>query len=133
MSTNTHNLAATMGRSTVSGMVSKVAQVSTRFVTVPIVIAHLGLAGYGIWSIVMTTAAYMRFGSVGIKSAFQKYVAEATGSGDYEKTNELLSTGCAAMFVLSLLGLLPICVFSRQLAKAAGVPAEFLTSTARSI
>ena len=32
----------------------------------------------------MATAAYMRFGSAGLKSAFQKYVAEATGSGDFE-------------------------------------------------
>ena len=68
--------------------------------TIPIVIAHLGLGGYGIWSIIMTTAAYMRFGSVGIKSAFQKYVAEATGNGDFETANKLLSTGCAAMLVL---------------------------------
>ena len=122
-----------MGRSTVSGMVSKIAQVGTRFVTVPIVIAHLGLAGYGIWSIVMTTAAYMRFGSVGIKSAFQKYVAEATGTGDYETANKLLSTGCAIMAVLSVVGLIPIALFSKQLAGAAGVPGPFLSSAAGSI
>jgi len=114
-------------------MVSKIAQVGTRFVTVPIVIAHLGLAGYGIWSIVMTTAAYMRFGSVGIKSAFQKYVAEATGTGDYETANKLLSTGCAIMAVLSVVGLIPIALFSKQLAGAAGVPGPFLSSAAGSI
>ena len=128
-----HRVAGSIGKNTIFGIIASAFQVGTRFVTVPVVITHLGLDGYGIWAIIMTAAAYMRFGSMGIKSAFQKYVAESTGNGEYEKTNELLSTGCAAMFVLSLLGLVPVCFFSRQLAKAAGVPSEFLTSTARSI
>ena len=126
------NLAATIGRNTFFGVVARIAQVSTRLVTVPIVIAHLSLGGYGIWSIIMTTAAYMRFGSIGIKSAFQKYVAEATGNRDFETANKLLSTGCAIMLVLSLAGLLPIAIFSRELASLAGVPPEFLVSAAHS-
>src|SRR5450631_3802570 len=89
------NLAATIGKNTFLGVVANVTQVGTRLITVPIVIHHLGLGGYGIWNIIMMTSTYMRFGSVGIKSAFQKYVAEATGSGDYETANKLLSTGCA--------------------------------------
>jgi O-antigen/teichoic acid export membrane protein len=127
------DLAKSIGRNTVFGIVSSIVQVATRFVTVPIVIAHLGLGGYGIWSIVMTTAAYMRFGSVGVKSAFQKYVAEATGNGNYEATSKLLSTGCAAMFVLSLAGLIPIAIFSNRIARASGVPGEFLHSSALAI
>lgn len=123
-------LAASIGRNTVFGIFSGAVQVGTRFITIPIVIGHLGLTGYGIWSIIMTAGAYMRFGSVGIKSAFQKYVAEATGNGDYETANKLLSTGCAAMFALSVAGLLPIAFFSRALAKASGVPPEFLKLTA---
>ena len=126
------NLAASIGRNTFFGVVARMAQVSTRLVTVPVVIAHLSLGGYGIWSILMTTAAYMRFGSIGVKSAFQKYVAEATGNGNFETTNKLLSTGCAVMLVLSLAGLLPIAFFSRELATLAGVPPEFLISAAHS-
>src|ERR1700719_669644 len=107
------NLAVAMGKSTLFGIISRVAQVGTRLVTIPIVIAHLGLGGYGIWSIIMTTAAYMRFGSVGVKSAFQKYVAEATGNGDYRTANQLLSTGCAIMLAISVAGLIPISFCSR--------------------
>jgi len=130
--TITHKLAANIGRNTLFGVVARVTQVSTRLVTVPIVISHLGLGGYGIWAIVMTTAAYMRFGSIGVKSAFQKYVAEATGNGDFETANRLLSTGCAVMLAISLAGLLPIALFSRELATLAGVPSEFLASAAHS-
>ena len=126
-------VAASIGRSTLYGVVARIAQVATRLVTVPIVIAHLGLGGYGIWAILMTAAAYMRFGSVGIKSAFQKYVAEATGNGNFERTNELLSTGTAAMFCLSVVGLIPISLFSQKLAELGGVPPEFLKGAAYSI
>jgi O-antigen/teichoic acid export membrane protein len=127
------NLAHTIGRNTVFGVIARVAQVATRLVTIPIVIAHLGLGGYGIWAIIMTSAAYMRFGSVGIKSAFQKYVAEATGNGNYETANQLLSTGCAAMLALSVAVLIPVAWFSTALARIAGVPSEFLHATAQSI
>ena len=127
------DVAVSIGRSTLFGVIARVAQVTTRLVTVPIVIAHLGLGGYGIWAILMTAAAYMRFGSIGIKSAFQKYVAEATGNGNFERTNELLSTGTAAMFCLSVVGLIPISLFSRSLAELGGVPPQFLKAAASSI
>jgi O-antigen/teichoic acid export membrane protein len=128
-----NQLAATIGRSAIFGVISNVVQIATRLVTVPVVIHHLGLDGYGIWSIVMTTATYMRFGSVGAKAAFQKYVAEATGNGDYERANRLLSTGCAVLLVMSVVGLIPVALFSHRLAALAGVPPEFLASAAGSI
>jgi O-antigen/teichoic acid export membrane protein len=127
------SLAASIGKSTIFGIASNGAMVATRLFTVPIVISHLGLDGYGIWAIIMTAAAYMRFGSVGIKSAFQKYVAESTGNGDFERTNRLLSTGSAAMLVLSVVCLIPASIFSSSLARYAGVPRAFLGSTASAI
>lgn len=126
-------LAATIGKSTIFGMVSSGAQIGTRLITVPVVIHHLGLGGYGIWSIIIVTAAYMRFGSAGIKSAFQKYVAEATGNRDFDTANKLVSTGSISMLVLSLIGLIPVALFSKKVAAASGVPAEFLTAAADSI
>jgi len=131
--TSGHQLAASVGRNTIFGIISGFAQVATRLATIPIVIAHLGLGGYGIWAIIMTTAAYMRFGAVGVKSAFQKYVAEATGSGDYNKANKLLSTGCAVMLVLSVAGLIPIFLFSGGIARLAGVPPAFMKETSAAI
>ena len=126
-------LAATIGKNTIFGIVASGVQIATRLVSVPFVIHYLGLGGYGIWSIIMVTAAYMRFGTAGIKSAFQKYVAEATGCGDYEKANRLVSTGAFSMLLLSLAGLIPVAILSHRLAKASGVPPEFLSSAAASI
>jgi len=127
------HLAAMIGKGAMFGMVASAAQIVTRLVSVPVVIHHLGLGGYGIWSVIMVTAAYMRFGSAGIKSAFQKYVAEATGSGDYHKANQLVSTGAISILALSIVGLIPVAWFASRLAQASGVPAEFLSATTVSI
>src|SRR5262245_65166732 len=102
------NLAATVGKNTLFGIFCNLSQVATRLVTVPIVIHHLGLDGYGIWNIIMVTATYMRFGTVGVKCAFQKYVAEATGNGDYDRASRLLSTGCLIMLLVSVFALVPV-------------------------
>ncbi len=126
-------MAATIGKNTIFGIVASGVQILTRLISVPVVIHYLGLGGYGIWSIIMITAAYMRFGTAGIKSAFQKYVAEATGNGDYDKASRLVSTGSISMLLLSLAGLLPVALFSFRLAKASGVPPEFLSAAASSI
>jgi O-antigen/teichoic acid export membrane protein len=122
-----------IGRNTLFGVISNLAQVGTRLITVPIVIHYLGLGGYGIWNIIMMTATYMRFGSVGVKTAFQKYVAEATGDGDYARANKLLSTGTILMIVLSVCGLIPIALFSLPIAKLVGVPTPFLKASAGAI
>lgn len=121
------NLDATITRGTFFGIVAGLTQMSTRLVTVPIVIGYLGLDGYGIWSIIMATAGFMRFGSAGVKSAFQKYVAEATGLGDFGKANKLLSTGTASMLVLSVVGLIPIAAFLRAWRDSWVCPMSFST------
>lgn len=124
---------SSIGKNTVFGVIANGTQIATRLITVPVVIHHLGLDGYGIWSIIMVTAGYMRFGTAGIKSAFQKYVAEATGTGDYESANVLLSTGSISMLLLSLAGLVPAAIFSGKLAGLFGVPAQFHAAAAASI
>jgi len=127
------HLALAIGKSTVFGIVASATQVGTRLITVPIVIHHLGLSGYGIWSIIMATVAYMRFGTAGVKSAFQKYVAEATENGNFEAASRLVSTGSISMLVLSFAGLIPVAVFSNKLAEMSGVPPLFLREAAGSL
>lgn len=133
VSISNQSLAASIGKNTLFGVIASLVQMGTRFITVPIVIGYLGLDGYGIWSIIMTLAVYMRFGSAGVKSAFQKYVAEATGTGDYARANELLSTGSAGMLLLSLGGLIPIASYSSDLVRLMGVPDTYMPSTANAI
>jgi len=126
-------LAASIGKNTLFGVIGNVVHVLARILVVPVVIHHLGLGGYGIWAVLMSIAAYISLGGAGVKSAFQKYVAEATGTGDYDQASRLLSTGTAAVLVLSLLVLVPLVIFAHWLAVAVGVPPAFLVSATRSI
>jgi O-antigen/teichoic acid export membrane protein len=126
-------LAASIGKNTSFGVAGTVVHVAARLVVVPVVIQHLGLGGYGIWSLLMTIAAYMSLGATGVKSAFQKYVAEATGTGDFDRASRLLSTGTAAVLLLSVVVLVPLAIFSRPLAVAVGVPEAFLPAASKAI
>ena len=119
-------LTASIGKNTLFGVVGNLVHVLARIVVVPVMIRHLGLDGYGIWAVLMSIAAYITLGGAGVKSAFQKYVAEATGTGDYDRASRLLSTGTAAVLTLSVVVLVPLAVFSHSLAVAVGVPARFL-------
>jgi O-antigen/teichoic acid export membrane protein len=127
------SLTASIGKNTAFGVLASIVQVATRFVTIPVIIAHLGIGGYGIWAIIMTSVSYMRFGVFGLKSAFQKYVAQATASGDYRITSQLLSTGSAAMLAISAVCLIPVAFLSRMLARIIGVPQSYMHSAAIAI
>ncbi len=126
-------LTASIGKNTLFGVGGQLFHVLARIIVVPVMIRHLGLDGYGIWAVLMTIAGYMTLGGVGIKSAFQKYVAEATGTGDYDRASRLLSTGTAAVFCLSVVVLVPLAIFAHPLAVAVGVPKNFLYAATRGI
>lgn len=126
-------VAASIGKNTLFGVVGNIVHVLARIVIVPVMIRHWGLDGYGIWAVLMSIAAYITLGGAGVKSAFQKYVAEATGSRDFDRASRLLSTGTAAVFSISILVLVPLAVLSNSLAIAVGVPKAFLYEASLSI
>ena len=126
-------LTASIGKNTLFGVVGNIVHVLARIVVVPVMIRHLGLDGYGIWAVLMSIAAYITLGGAGVKSAFQKYVAEATGTGDYDRASRLLSTGTAAVLALSVVVLVPLAVFAHSLAVAVGVPQNWLVPASLAI
>ena len=126
-------LAASIGKNTAFGVVGSVVHLIARLLVVPVAVKHLGLDGFGIWSVLMTVAAYMSLGSAGVKSAFQKYAAEATGNGEFDQASRLISTGTAAVTLLSIVVLVPLAIFAKPLAVAVGVPMAFLPAATKSI
>ena len=126
-------LAASIGKNTLFGVAGNIVHVSARIVIVPVMIRHWGLDGYGIWAVLMSIAAYITLGGAGVKSAFQKYVAEATGTGDYERASRRISTGTAGVLLLSLLVLVPFAIFAKTVAVAVGVPPAFLPAATKAI
>jgi O-antigen/teichoic acid export membrane protein len=119
-----------VSRGTLFGVAANLVRVGTRLLLVPIMIKHLGLGGFGIWSTLMVIAGYLRVGSSGIKVTFQKYVAEAFGSGDFLRANQLVTTGTVYFVAISALILVPTAFFSRSVANLAGIPPEYTADSA---
>lgn len=133
ISSSDRHLAATIGRNTFFGIAASGVQVATRLVLVPVIIQHLGLSGYGVWSIILTLTTYMRVGGFGVNSAVQKYVAEATANRDFKTANALLSTGAFSMLGISAVTLIPTALFSHSIAKMLAMPDDLLKSAAGAI
>ena len=129
----THGLALSIGRNTLFGFAFTLVQLAARFATVPVMIKHLGMEGYGVWSVLMSVAAYMSLGGAGIRSAFQKYAAEATATRDFDQASKLITTGTVMVTVLSVVTLLPLAIVSDRLAALAHVPPRLLPDTVRAI
>lgn len=130
---SSRDLAASIGKNTLFGVAGNIVHVSARILIVPVMIRHWGLDGYGIWAVLMSIAAYITLGGAGVKSAFQKYVAEATGTGDYDRASRLISTGTAAVLLLSIIVLVPLAIFAKTVAVAVGVPQPFVPAATKAI
>lgn len=97
-------------------------QIATRLWTVPVVIHHLGIEGYGIWAAITAVVSYLQLGAAGVRSGFQKYVAEATGTSGYEHASRLLSTGTALFGGFSILCCGAVALNPQPFVTLAGIP-----------
>jgi len=128
-----HSVAGSVSKGTLSGVFANLIRFGTRLVLVPVLISHLGLGGYGIWATLLVIASYLRFGSAGIKTCFQKYVAEAYATGNFDLVNQLLTTGTAIFVGISGLFLIPAAFFAPVLARWIGIPQQYVSSSSAAI
>lgn len=65
------------------------------YLLTPFIIAHLGITGYGIWTLIGSLIGYYGFLDLGVSSAMTRYVARYAGKGDEKALNETVSTAMA--------------------------------------
>jgi len=82
-----------LSRNVVVDIVARVGYLVSRFFIPPFVLAHVTLEAYGLWSTAFILVSYVGLSIMGISSVYIKYVAEYTARRDFNKANELLSTG----------------------------------------
>jgi len=121
------NLVESLSRNTFVSIFAQMMNIFIKAIMIPISIHYLGVAGFGIWSIITNVQNYFSLGGGGIGSAFQKYVAEATGTGDYDRASRLLSSGSIGVLSLSLLVLGPAIIFVRPLSEVLHVTPAYIT------
>lgn len=71
------------------------------FVVTPILINGLGDESYGIWSIVMSLAAYYALADMGLQSAGTKFISQFEAVGDHPSVNKVIVTSLAVGTLLA--------------------------------
>ncbi len=74
----------------------------TRFFIPPFVLSRVSLEAYGLWSTAFILVSYIGISAMGISNVNIKYVAEYAARKDYQKANQLLSTGLMISLPVSL-------------------------------
>jgi len=72
-------------------------------VTIPYIVNRLGPERFGIYSIAVVCVAYLSAFDFGLGRATTKFIAQALGKGEQEKTYPLLCTSLVCILVLSMM------------------------------
>lgn len=95
----------TLGRSSLTGALAQAWRILSRFILTPLIIAQLGMEGYGAWTLVFSLAAYVDMSNLGLGLAYSKLTAECVRRQQYERLEQILGAGIAAIVPVGLFGL----------------------------
>ena len=84
-----------LGRNVVANMLSAAAGLGASIIAVPVILNHVGTAGYGVWVIGFTVILYLSIADAGFGPAIQRWTALGHGGGDPAATVRLLWTSVA--------------------------------------
>lgn len=84
-------------------MFAKVFYLTSRLLVPPLVLAHISLAEYGLWSACFVLIMYIGLTDVGFSSVYVRFVARFHAQGDLNSINRLLSTGVLTLSLMAVL------------------------------
>jgi len=115
-----------VGRSFVVGTLAEVWRVGSRFVVTPIVLAHIGLAGYGVWTLIFSLSAYVSIANVGFGVSYVKFTAECVRVRDYARLRSILGAGTAVVGAFAVVGVAVAWLGGQALLRWLNVPAQLI-------
>lgn len=117
-----------IARSAAASLFGQLLPLLAALVTMPLVVQGLGLARFGILSIVWSVLGHFSVFDLGLGRAATRSVAVALGQGRPERVRVVLGTACLAQLVLGVLGGAAVIALAPWLAEQAlsmdGTPAE---------
>lgn len=84
-------------------MFAKALYLATRLCVPPLVLAHISLAEYGLWTACFVLIMYVGLTDVGFSNVYVRYTARFHAAGDLDSINRLLSTGILMLSGMALL------------------------------
>ncbi len=83
-------------------MLAKALYLVTRLCVPPLVLAHITLAEYGLWTACFVLIMYVGLTDVGFSNVYVRFTARYHAEGDVGGVNRLLSTGVIMLSVMAL-------------------------------
>jgi len=115
---------ASLTRNAASNWIALGVNVAVAYILTPVVIAHVGHTGYGIWILVGSIVGYCGLLHLGVSSGVMCYVARSAGRSDYRATNETVSSALGMFCTMSFVVAAVSFFLSEPLAHVFEVPAE---------
>lgn len=105
-----------LGRNVVANMLSATAGLGASIIAVPVILDHLGTAGYGVWVLGFTVILYLSIADAGFGPAVQRWTAIGHGSGDLGAPTRLLWTSVTLYAVIAIPAGVAVAVLAPTLA-----------------
>ena len=96
------NLAKTVSRNSLYTIIYNVWYLGSRLILTPLILAHVSIEEYGLWSYCFVVLSYLALTAFGFNNTYIRYAADYRSRNENDKLNELLSTGLITMICLSL-------------------------------
>jgi len=122
-----------LGRNSLYAWLMQVWQIGSRFIITPLIIAKVGLAGYGTWTLLFGICAYVSIFDTSFGFAYTKFTAEYDKKQDYRGLSEIISSGIALITTLAFLGLVAIWFLRGYILRVLNVPTELLGDAEKSL
>ncbi len=116
-----------LGRSSAYVGVAQAWRIGSRILLTPLIIAKLGLDGYGTWTLLFSICAYVSVLNVGFGVAYSKFTAEYDRKRDYQTLSQIIGSGMVAVGMVAVLALCVIWVLHGPILQALNVPGHMLS------
>lgn len=120
--------AKTLKRNSLYAALAQFWRLGSRFVLTPLIIAKIGLEGYGTWILLFSICGYVGMFNTSFGVAYSKFTAECDGRRDYVRLGGIISSGMVLIGGLGLLGLTLIWLWRVPILQILGVSPDLLHS-----
>lgn len=115
-----------IGRSFMFGTLAEGWKIGSRLILTPIVLAHVGLRGYGVWTLLFSLAAYVSIANVGFGVSYVRFTAECVRTREYDRLQGIIGAGITAVGAISVVALAFAWFFGSSLLRVLNVPEDML-------
>lgn len=114
----------TLGRNSIVAGLAEIWRIISRFILTPVIIAAIGLEGYGTWTLVFSVAAYVSMANASMGLAYTKLTAECVHEENYDRLTRVLGSGVTGIGSIAIVGLVATLLFGEIILGGLGVPLD---------